>query len=322
MSESKSAEVQPAQVPQHADAASEKPGGARSVLVTGGNGFIGAWVVKNLLERGHRPIVFDVGAPSPLITDLLGERLNGIEWLTGDIRDAAQVSDAVSGVDAVVHLAGVLTPFCNEHPVTGAEINVIGTVNVLDAARRHGIAGVSYASSAAVYSSTALDLNPRSLYGAYKLAAEFTAKAFCEQFGLNSMGLRPLVVYGPGRESGASAGIALACRAAARGESYEIPLHGRTDAVYVADVADAFVVSALEPLDGAHSCSIAGTVVDIDDVVRLLGELVPGSAISRGTGDLGIHAEVGELDLRARRDDVLRTELRDGLEQTIAYYRH
>jgi UDP-glucose 4-epimerase len=293
----------------------------RAVLVTGGNGFIGAWVVKNLLDRGDVPIVFDVGAPGELVRQLAGDDIRRVRWITGDIRDPEQVREAVRGVDAIVHLAGVLTPFCIANPVEGAKINIIGTVNILEAARQESIAGISYASSAAVYSSTGLDLAPASLYGAFKLSAELIASSFHREFGVNSMGLRPLVVYGPGRETGSSAGISLACRAAALGESCEIAFTGRTDAVFVADVADAFVVSALDPLDGAHSLSVSGEVATVADVVEAIRSIVPGAQITAGSGDLGIHADIAELDLRTRRSDFLHTSLSEGLALTIDAYR-
>ncbi|MHA6693462.1 NAD-dependent epimerase/dehydratase family protein [Homoserinimonas sp. A520] len=293
----------------------------RSVLVTGGNGFIGAWVVKNLLDRGEVPVVFDVGAPSDLMRQLVGDGLRRVRWIAGDICDTEQVRAAVSGADAIVHLAGVLTPFCIANPVEGAKVNIIGTTNILDAARQKGIAGVAYASSAAVYSSTSLDLAPVSLYGAFKFSTELIAGAFHRQFGLNSMGLRPLVVYGPGRETGSTAGISLACRAAALGEPFEIEIGGRTDAVFVADVADAFVVSALDPISGAHSYSVSGEVASIDEIIEIIRSITPEAEITSGSGDVGIHADVAELDLRARRDDFVHTSLRDGLAQTIDAYR-
>lgn len=292
----------------------------RMVAVTGGNGFIGAWVVRNIIDRGHTPVVLDVGDPGPLAHRLLGADLASVEWCRGDIRDAEQVSELVGRSDAVVHLAGVLTPFCRANPVQAGMINVMGTTNVLAAAAR-GLRGVSYASSAAVYSAEGLDLAPTSLYGAYKLSAELIATAFQQEFGLDSMGLRPLVVYGPGRESGASADITLACRAAAQHEPFEVAFGGETDVVFVADVADAFVISALDPLEGARSCSVSGALTTVDEVIETITDIAPGAMLTVGDGDLGIHAEIGGDDVRLMRDDVRRTSLRDGLAETIDAYR-
>ncbi|WP_158268784.1 NAD-dependent epimerase/dehydratase family protein [Salinibacterium hongtaonis] len=292
----------------------------RTVAVTGGNGFIGAWVLKNILDRGHRPVVLDLTPPGPFVLELLGTQAEELEWVTGDIRDGDEVSAVIGRADAVVHLAGVLTPFCRANPIEGVKINVIGSTNVFGAAVAAGIQGVSYASSAAVYSGEGLDLAPTSLYGATKLSAELLATAFAHEFGLDSMGLRPFVVYGPGREAGASAGVSLACRAAAHGEEYEIAFGGMTDAVHVVDVADAFVVSALKPLAGAHSCSVSGALVSVGEIASTIGDLVPGARISVGGEDLGIHPDISEFDLRTRRTDFVHTDLRDGLAHTINAY--
>ena len=116
------------------------------VLVTGGQGFLGAWIVRRLHAGGHRVRVFDLGRNTELV-----ERIAGTlpEWVTGDVADPAQVLDAARGCDAIIHLAGILTPACAANPKRGAEINLIGTINVFEAARALGISQVVYTSSAA-----------------------------------------------------------------------------------------------------------------------------------------------------------------------------
>lgn len=293
---------------------------ARGVLVTGGGGFIGAWTIAALLEGGHVPIVLDVGEPSSFVRRLIGPRLEEIRWVTGDIADEALVDRLVGDADAVIHLAGVLMPFCRANPVAGARINVVGSTAVFAAAARHGVSGVAYASSAAVYSPTALEAAPRSLYGAYKRSVEVIAEACHAEFGLSSAGIRPLVVYGPGRESGASAGITLACRAAAGGAGFEIEQGGLIDAVYVADVADAFVKSALDPVPGAHSWALSGRMISVEEVAAIIEHQAPGVRITAGSGALGIHPDLSGQDLRGVRDDIRLTSLEDGIALTLAYY--
>ena len=105
------------------------------VLVTGGSGFLGAWVMRRLLARGIDVRAFDVRRDDRLLNAISGTNAGRAEWSTGDIASASDVSDAMRGCSDVIHLAGVLTPSCSAHPVRGAQVNLIGTLNVFEAAR-------------------------------------------------------------------------------------------------------------------------------------------------------------------------------------------
>jgi len=156
-------------------------------------------------------------------------------------------------------MAGILTPDCQADPVRGAEINLIGTLHAFEAARRHGIRPVIYTSSAGVFGPhDGAAPAPTTHYGTFKLATEGSARAYWADHGLPSVGFRPFVVYGPGRETGLSAGPSLACRAAARGQPYVIPFTGATGMVYVEDVAAAYVAALTGKLDGARVFNLLG----------------------------------------------------------------
>lgn len=120
-----------------------------SVLVTGGTGFIGSYVVLDLLERGEVPILFDVRSPE----DVPSLRGRGLPWIQGDVRDRDAIGAVVGdpGVRAVIHLAAILQFGCRQDPVQGTEVNILGLLNVLEGARRRGVKRVVTASSAAVY---------------------------------------------------------------------------------------------------------------------------------------------------------------------------
>jgi nucleoside-diphosphate-sugar epimerase len=212
------------------------------ILLTGGSGFIGAWIIRRLTKRGVDVRVFDINANRTTVAEIAGKDVAAeLDWRSGDIRVTDEVKKAAQECDGVIHLAGVLTPACKANPVLGAEIDLIGTINVFEAARQHGFASVVYASSAGVFGpDDALHPRPTTLYGAYKLACEGCARAYWADIELPSIGFRPLVVYGPGRETGLSAGPSLACRAAARGEEYLHPFTGSTGLVYVDDCAALF----------------------------------------------------------------------------------
>ena len=130
-------------------------------------------------------------------------------------------------------------------------MNVVGTAAVFEAAKRHGLSSsISYASSAAVYDAAG-DINPASLYGVYKIATEGIARVFWNENKIGSVGLRPLVVYGAGRDQGMTAGPTQAIAAAVAGEPYNIAVRGSDPIQYTADVARAFIEAARTPATGA-----------------------------------------------------------------------
>ncbi len=162
----------------------------------------------------------------------------------------------------------------------GAQVNVTGTVNVFEAAKRHGLEStIAYASSAAVYDEHG-EIAPRTLYGVYKLANEGTARIYAAEDGMGSVGLRPFTVYGLGRDQGMTAGPTLAIAAAVRGEPYRIVFGGRTQLHYAADVAHAFVLAARSNADGAQTFNLGGRATPISDVVAAIEAAVPGAEIS------------------------------------------
>src|SRR5690606_32711359 len=181
-------------------------GGTNSMkaLITGGAGFLGAWIAKRLLAGGHEVRIFDRSADRRLVMGIVGADASKIEWLTGDIANGNEVLEAAEGCGAIAHLAALLTPACQADPVRGVNVNLVGTINVFEAARRHGIPNLTYASSAAVFGpDDGTHPYPMTIYGVFKLACEGVARAFAEDHGVASVGFRPLIVYGPGRETGA-----------------------------------------------------------------------------------------------------------------------
>jgi nucleoside-diphosphate-sugar epimerase len=297
------------------------------VLLTGGSGFIGAWIVKALVGAGHEVRIFDQRDDRTIVRQVAGGAADeGVDWCIGDIADAEQVLRASESCEAVIHLAGVLTPFCAAHPAQGARVNVLGTLNVFEAARARRWKCVAYASSAGVFGpEDPRTPDPRTLYGVYKLACEGIARCYWEESSpalrVASIGLRPLVVYGVGRMSGSSAGPSLACRAAVAGEPYTIPFSGSTGFVYVEDVADAFIKSAFSHLDGAHVCNMAGTAAGVDEFAAAVTRAVPDARLSISGPPLPIASRIEGGDVRELLPDVASTSLEDGIRKTLECYR-
>ena len=161
---------------------------AERFFVTGADGCWGAWVVRALLDEGAHVMAFDIGAEDRRHLLVSGGRPLGFERVIGDITDADSVRDAMAGADRVIHLAALQVPLCRADPSGGASVNVVGTVNVFEAALAHRIEPVVYASSIAVYGADDDypqpmlgpddPLLPRTLYGAFKVANEQTAAVY------------------------------------------------------------------------------------------------------------------------------------------------
>lgn len=175
------------------------------VLVIGGAGFIGSHIVDQLLDEPVREIVvldnFARGARHNLDDALADRRVTLVE---GSIADVALLDRLMEGTDCVWLLAALWLYECVHEPRSAIEINVVGTFNVVDAARRAGVKKVVYSSSASVYGDAVFTpmtedhpFNNRTLYGATKIAGEQFFRAYHEQHGLDYVGLRYMNVYGP-----------------------------------------------------------------------------------------------------------------------------
>jgi UDP-glucose 4-epimerase len=294
----------------------------KRVLITGGSGFLGAWVIRRLNARGLGVRVFDIHDRRQTVASIAGNMAHQLDWRVGDIADAEAVSQAMQGCDGVIHLAGVLTSDCAAHPVRGARINLIGTLNVFEAAHAEGICQVVYASSAGVYGpDDARHPSPMTHYGAFKLATEGSARAYWHDRRIASIGFRPFVVYGAGRETGVSAGPSLACRAAARGEACTLGYTGAAGLIYADDVAQAFEQALLTPAQGASVYNLVGEAATVDEVMDEIRRQVPGAHLQAEGPPLTIAAGLNEEGLDQLLPGRQITSLADGIAATLQHYR-
>lgn len=290
------------------------------ILIVGGGGFVGAWTARRLLDDGMAVRVFDLNPPNAFFTAINDS--NAIEWITGDVVDTEGVIAAAQGCDAIVHMAGVLTPFCREDPIRGAMINVLGTLNAFEAARAADIGRVVYTSSGGVYGPPDVaEPWPTTHYGAFKLANEGSARAYWADHSISSLGLRPFVVYGPGRETGLTAGPTLACKTAARGEPFEIPYSGRSGMIYVSDVVEALWRGVTAEFDGAHVVNLAGEDVGMEDIVSRINGLAGAELISFDGPPMPSPSTAIGYDGSGSIGPIPVTGLDEGLSKTFAFYR-
>ena len=177
-------------------------------------------------------------------------------------------------------------------------------------------------SSAGVFGpDQAVTPEPTTLYGAFKLAVEGAARAYWADHAIASAGFRPLIVYGPERETGMTAAPSLACRAAARGEDFAIPFSGETDFVYVADVAEAFAAAARGRLEGARVYNVTGMAATAERFARTIEAAAPGVSIQVSGPALPIAPGMEGSALRHDFPDLAPTSIDDGIARTLAFYR-
>ena len=291
------------------------------ILITGAGGCIGAWAVKRLLDSGDSPVAFDLSENRRRLA-LLDERADSVPWETGDIADDARVSEVVAAhkPDAILHLAALQVPFCKADPSGGARVNVVGTVNVFQAARAHGIRRVVYASSVA---SPAMGLESswlETLYGAYKFCGEQTERVYWKDWQVASVGIRPNVVYGPARDQGMSSKPTVAMLAAVAGVPYAIPFTGAVGFVYAAQAAAAFIQAAAAEREGAGVYDLNGTPEKVEDVVAMIRERRPDADIRCEGAPLPFPAGGDDAPLRAAIGDYPQWSFAAGLDETLAMF--
>lgn len=299
------------------------PDSDRPVLVTGAAGCIGAAVVAGLIDGGKTPIVFDIADDRRRLRMLVDDTTAAaVTWVTGDIRDADAVTAVVRdhAVGAIVHLAAMQVPFCNADPVRGAGVNVVGHVNVFEAARAAGLRSIAYASSVAALAPAGSDW-PATLYGAYKLADEAIADVYARNWGIASIGIRPHTAYGPGRDQGVTAAPTKAMLAAAAGVPFNIPFTGPIMMQHTEEIAAAFVRAALAEIEGAHVCDLAGADTDIAAIVAALDAVAPGHKVTATGNALPFVSGLDDAALRKLVGDWPTVDLDTGVHRTVAAFR-
>jgi UDP-glucuronate 4-epimerase len=312
---------------------------AERFLITGAHGCIGAWAVRQLVTEGVYVVALDVSTdPRRLHLLMSADELSRVKMARTDITDLERLERTLDehAITNVIHLAALQVPFCRADPSLGARVNVVGTVNVLEAAarRQERSASVVYASSIAAYEEMETDDPdgrrpsadggiPGTLYGVYKRANEGAAAVYWRDRGLASVGLRPHTVYGPGRDQGVTSSPTVAMLAAAGGSSFRIPYGGRFQFQYAPDVARAFIEASRASPAGASVHNLAGPVVDMTEIIAAIDAAAPNATGSITYEDhrLPFPEEVDASSLAGLVDSSHDTSLADGVGETIARFK-
>jgi len=177
-----------------------------SVMVTGGCGHVGSFLLKELVELGEKPLCYDVRIPPQGRSELGGE----VQFVKGDVQDITHLLRTIKEheIDRIVHLVSLLTADSQNDPMRAYGVNVGSVLNVLEAARIMELKRVVYPSSLAVYGRTPKGYPvpedhpkaPVSVYGATKVFNEHLGMTYCERFGVDFVAVRLPVIWGPGLE--------------------------------------------------------------------------------------------------------------------------
>jgi UDP-glucose 4-epimerase len=311
-----------------------------TAVVTGADGFIGSHLCERLVAAGARVRAFCLytshggwgwlDRATPAVRDALDVRL-------GDVRDAARVEDAVRGADVVFHLAAlVAVPYSYAAPASFVATNVGGTLHVLEAARRAGVARVVHTSTSEVYGTPAsLPIRethaPRaqSPYAATKVAADQLALAYHASFGVPVVVLRPFNTYGPRQSARAVLPAILTQLLAGRAEVALGRLDTRRDLVFVADTVAGFLAAAAAPgVEGDVIQLGTGRAVSVGELFdlacRVLGRRArvrDDAARRRPDASEVLALEADAARARDRLGWMPTVALEDGVARTAAWLR-
>ncbi len=306
----------------------------RTVLVTGGAGFIGSHITDALVARGDRVRVLDnlcTGSPANLAG--AGDK---IEFIEGDLIDPVAVARAVDGVDCIFHEAALASvPRSVEHPLDTNAACVTGTVTLLDAARRAGVRRLVYAASSSAYGNLAAaskretdPLAPISPYGAAKLAAEYYCRAFAATFPIETVCLRYFNVFGPRQDPNSeySAVIPRFITSMLAGKQPTVygDGHQSRDFTYVANVVQGNLLAADAPGVSGRVLNVAmGNSISLLELIAQLNHLLKTNIqpsfeparlgdVRDSLADIVLARDLLKYDPQVRFDD--------GLQRSIEYY--
>ncbi len=236
-------------------------------IITGGAGFIGSHLAKELLKRGQKVVIFDNFSSSD--GSLLKPVQKQVKIINGDVRDFAAVIKAVKGADYVLHHAALVSvPQSVKEPQLTKEINTDGTFNVLFAARMAKVKRVVFASSSAVYGNNAkipnkesAKPNPSSPYAQTKLQGEALCKMFYRFYGLECVILRYFNVFGTGQNPNSPYAAVIAKFADCLKAGLPLTIHGdgkqSRDFVFIDDVVKANLLAAIK-IEAGEVYNVAG----------------------------------------------------------------
>lgn len=309
----------------------------KQVLVTGAGGFIGSHLTEALVQAGAKVRVFiryNSRDGRGNLEDLESEVREGIEIIAGDLRDADVIERSVKGCDVIFHLGALVgIPYSYQNPREVVETNVLGTFNVLTAARDHGVERIVHTSSSEVYGSARYvpideshPLQGQSPYSASKIGADKLAESFYASYDLPVVTVRPFNCYGPRQSARAVIPTlisqALACREIRLGNTETL-----RDFTFVKDTVNGFMKAAQKPEALGKAINVGtGQEISIGDLARAVIQTL-GSPAKLVVDEVRVRPSQSEVT-RLLADNRLAKEilgwephvsLAEGIERTMAW---
>jgi UDP-glucose 4-epimerase len=299
-------------------------------LVTGATGFIGSYVVKQLLEEGERVVAFDRSWPGSLRL-VCGDAADQVTAVTGEITDFALLARTVStnDVERIVHLAGELHARSAENPGQCIQSNVIGTHNVLELGRTLGVSRIVTASSAAVFGhpdrhpagpiANDARLHAGDVYEAAKIFGESEGEYYFNRFGVDNVAIRIGLAYGYGCRIGwAARFVEELIEKPLRGEPGRVPWRqSKMNWVYAPDAADAFVRASRVSTTDTFAYNLRGDPQTVAATVETARALIPGADIDSEPGEHNWAQDFDDSLFRQATGYETRWDLRQGLTDII-----
>ena len=304
-------------------------------LVTGGTGFIGAYVVRDLIGASHDVTVIDVQPDLPTLRLIAPAAADRVRVIRADVAVAPQLFAAIAETrpEIILHLASPLPPQSEEDASESLRVMTDGHVNVLEAARIFGVRRVVWASATSVFGRPehhgGLDVPvpndaphyPETLYGICKSTNERLSALYRQRFRVDSIGLRFNQGYGPGKKRGRPFGYRL-FEHALLGEPYRVPYgDDLVNWQYVEDIATIIIRAAQAPPTRAHVFNTTGDVITMRETVKVLTDLLPGAPLELEPGMTGLTWRYDTTTLEAEIGPPPPVAVADGFRRTIATLR-
>jgi len=268
-------------------------------LVTGGAGFIGSYLVRELVSQGKKVVVLDVTPDASYIADCMDE----VTFVYGDVADMPHLMGVMADhrVNVVFHLAYLLVPDTDNRLGAAIQVNCAGFHNVMEAARILKVRRVVWASSQAVYGQADfyplgpvnedVFVNPTLVYGACKIFNEHVSRYYRDVHNLDNMGFRKSVAYGLGKSRLRDYSIAhLLVENAVLGRPVEMPpVDYKANWLYVKDIVRAYLLAAQAPRPEHIIYNVGGFVQSCSEVIDILKKIVPGVTVHQQEGYILSH---------------------------------
>ncbi len=305
-------------------------------LVTGGCGFIGSHIIRQLKQQGHNPVAYDLYPSKTSIEQVLSqEEIKNIKIIQGGLEDKDALIKILKNnqIDIIIHLAALLGAKCEDNPSEAVRSNIIGTINIFEAALASNIKRVVWASSSSVYAPESVYRNfyqtelvpndallkPATVYGATKAFCEYMGELYYKRYGLETIGLRYGMVFGIARMRGLAQYVTNLINNPAEG------LPGEVDAgdtapcwLYVEDAARATVTASQCPNPESRNFFIGGEITPVSKIRDYVLTLLPDAKITLKPGK--VFGSAYNLDKSAAEKELgfkYRYSTFEGVRETI-----